>query len=97
MNPCNCGFHNDPTHDCGCSLAQIQQYIARISGPLIDRVDMHIDVPAVKYKELIANDPSENSATIREGVAARKLQQQRYASEKLQSSLSLGVSHRDDV
>ena len=78
--PCKCGFHNDPTHDCGCSPAQIQQYIARISGPLIDRVDIHIDVPAVKYRELIANDPSENSATIRERVAAaRKVQQQRYA------------------
>ena len=91
MNPCKCGFHNDPTHDCGCSPAQIQQYIARISGPLIDRVDIHIDVPAVKYRELIANDPSENSATIRERVAAaRKVQQQRYASEKLFSNAQMG-------
>jgi magnesium chelatase family protein len=89
--PCKCGFHNDPTHDCGCSPAQIQQYIARISGPLIDRVDIHIDVPAVKYQELIANDPSENSATIRQRVAAaRKVQQQRYASEKLFSNAQMG-------
>jgi magnesium chelatase family protein len=89
--PCKCGFHNDPTHDCGCSPAQIQQYIARISGPLIDRVDIHIDVPAVKYRELIANDTSENSATIRERVAAaRKVQQQRYANEKLFSNAQMG-------
>jgi magnesium chelatase family protein len=89
--PCKCGFHNDPTHDCGCSPAQIQQDISRISGPLVDRTDIYIDVPAVKYRELIANDPSKNSATIRERVAAaRKVQQQRYASEKLFSNAQMG-------
>jgi hypothetical protein len=84
-------FCYDPTHECGSSPARIQQYISRISGSLANRIDIHIDVPAVKYRELIANDPSENSATICERVAAaRKVQQQRYASEKLFSNAQMG-------
>ena len=52
MNPCPCGFWNDPTRDCRCSPIQIQRYVGRISGPLLDRIDIHIDVPAVKFREL---------------------------------------------
>lgn len=75
MNPCKCGHFNDPSHECQCSPAQIQQYISRISGPLIDRIDIHIDVPAVKYKELSSNELLEGSVAIRERVAtARRVQ-----------------------
>ena len=52
MNPCPCGFFGDPTRECHCSPPQIQRYVSKISGPLIDRIDIHIEVPAVKYKEL---------------------------------------------
>ena len=68
MNPCPCGFFGDPTRQCHCSPPQIQRYVSKISGPLIDRIDIHIEVPAVKYKELRGNGATEDSATIRERV-----------------------------
>jgi magnesium chelatase family protein len=52
MNPCPCGFFGDPMRDCQCSPPQIQRYVSKISGTLLDRIDIHIEVPAVKYKEL---------------------------------------------
>ncbi len=63
MNPCPCGFFNDHTRDCKCSPPQIQRYISKISGPLLDRIDIHIDVPAVKMRELFehANDAAADS------------------------------------
>ncbi len=63
MNPCNCGYHNDLTHECKCSPAQIQRYISKISGPLLDRIDIHIDVPAVKVQELCAQENGEAPLT----------------------------------
>ena len=58
MNPCPCGFHNDRSHECHCTPPMIQRYISKISGPLLDRIDIHIDVPAVNYKEMrSASDP----------------------------------------
>ncbi len=82
MNPCNCGYHNDLTHECKCSLARIQRYISKISGPLLDRIDIHIDVPAVKIQELSAKENSESSAEIRVRVIqARTIQLQRFAGE----------------
>jgi magnesium chelatase family protein len=84
MNPCNCGFHNDPTRECKCSPAQIQRYIAKISGPLLDRIDIHIDVPAVKVQELSAQEGGESSADIRARVVqARNIQLQRFAGESV--------------
>src|SRR6202051_509797 len=68
MNPCPCGFFGDPTRQCHCSPPQIQRYVSKISGPLIDRIDIHIEVPAVKYKELRGNGTTEESAAIRERV-----------------------------
>src|SRR6266498_2997985 len=68
MNPCPCGFHNDRTRDCQCTTPMIQRYVSKISGPLMDRIDIHIDVPAVNYKELRSNIQAEPSASIRERI-----------------------------
>ncbi len=59
MNPCPCGFFNDASRECKCSPVQIQCYVSKISGPLLDLIDIHIDVPAVKFKELASDTPVE--------------------------------------
>ena len=83
MNPCPCGFLGDVSRDCHCSPPQIQRYVSKISGPLLDRIDIHVEVPAVKYKELRAKGDIEASAAVRERVLrARDVQLQRYAGEK---------------
>ena len=85
MNPCPCGFWNDPVRECRCTPLQIQRYVGRISGPLLDRIDIHIDVPAVRFKELNASEQpeAESSALIRERVAgARDRQQERFRDEQ---------------
>ena len=80
MNPCPCGFHGDTTRECRCSPAMIQRYLAKVSGPLLDRIDMHIEVPAVPYKELRGKPDETGSAQIRERVeAARQKQRERGA------------------
>jgi magnesium chelatase family protein len=89
MNPCPCGFWNDPTRECRCSPMQIQRYVGRISGPLLDRIDIHVDVPAVKFRELRGDTlpEAESSATIRQRVImARERQHRRLASEKIFSN-----------
>jgi magnesium chelatase family protein len=83
MNPCPCGFFGDSTRECHCSPPQIQRYVSKISGPLIDRIDIHIEVPAVKYKELRGASATEDSASVRERVLrARKRQTDRFTGEK---------------
>jgi magnesium chelatase family protein len=83
MNPCPCGFFGDSTRECHCSPPQIQRYVSKISGPLLDRVDIHVEVPAVKYKELRGDGTSEESASVRGRVVrAREVQMERYRSEK---------------
>jgi magnesium chelatase family protein len=83
MNPCPCGYFGDPTRQCHCTPPMIQRYVSKISGPLLDRVDIQIEVPAVKYKELRAPAPSEDSASIRGRVMeARAKQAERYKAEK---------------
>jgi len=84
MNPCPCGFWNDPTRECRCSPLQIQRYVGRIPGPLLDRIDIHIDVPAVRFRELVGDTPfdAEDSATIRQRViAARERQRERLGGD----------------
>jgi magnesium chelatase family protein len=81
MNPCPCGFWNDPTRECRCTPPQIQRYVGRISGPLLDRIDIHIDVPAVRFKELSDKGApeGESSADIRARVLrARGRQRERF-------------------
>jgi len=83
MNPCPCGFFGDTTRECHCSPPQIQRYVSRISGPLLDRIDIHIEVPAVKYKELRGESSTEGSGAVRERVVgARQRQLERFAGEK---------------
>lgn len=83
MNPCPCGFFGDPTRECHCSPPQIQRYVSKISGPLLDRIDIHIEVPSVKYKELRGDAQIECSAAVRGRVLrAREIQMERYGSEK---------------
>jgi magnesium chelatase family protein len=90
MNPCACGFFNDPTRECKCTPLQIQRYVSKISGPLLDRIDIHIDVPAVKFRDLSSDTPAECSAAIRERVvAARHFQQERFKSEKIFSNAQM--------
>ena len=79
MNPCPCGYYTDPSKECTCSIPAIQRYLSRISGPLLDRIDIHIEVPAVKYKELSSKETGESSNNIRERVEkARRIQLQRF-------------------
>jgi magnesium chelatase family protein len=80
MNPCPCGYFNDRSRECHCTQPMIQRYVAKISGPLLDRIDIHIDVPAVNYKELRSAASPETSAHIRERVVrAREVQLLRFA------------------
>jgi len=83
MNPCPCGFFGDPMRECHCSPPQIQRYVSKISGPLLDRIDIHIEVPAVKYKELRGDPAIESSAVVRErAVRARAIQTERFKGDK---------------
>ena len=78
MNPCPCGFYGDSTRECRCTPAIIQRYLGKISGPLLDRIDIHVEVPAVPYKELRGDQKCESSADIRTRVeAAREIQRGR--------------------
>lgn len=80
MNPCPCGYHGDSQRECRCSPKQITSYRNRISGPLLDRIDIHIEVPSVNYNELSSMEPGEPSSAIRERVIrARKTQQERFS------------------
>ena len=79
MNPCPCGYFNDKSRECTCTLPMIQRYVAKISGPLLDRIDIHIEVPAVQYKELRGSAAVEGSAQIRARVmVSRERQRQRF-------------------
>ncbi|MCF8268148.1 MAG: YifB family Mg chelatase-like AAA ATPase [Ignavibacteriales bacterium] len=83
MNPCPCGFYTDPQKHCTCNTMQIQKYMSKISGPLLDRIDIHIEVPAVKYQDLSSVSSGEPSAQIRERVVkARDVQIKRFAGNK---------------
>lgn len=84
MNPCPCGFYNDPLKPCSCSPRLISKYLQRISGPLLDRIDIHIEVPRLKQDELTSKSPGESSAAIRSRVrTARNIQVQRFSGTKI--------------
>ncbi len=91
MNPCPCGYHGDPTHACTDSIRDIERYRSRISGPLLDRIDLHIDVPAVRYDELRGCEPGESSVDIRTRVdRARAIQGERFAGRGIYSNAQMG-------
>jgi len=94
MNPCPCGFLGDPKRECTCSALQIQRYRARISGPLLDRIDLHMDVPAVPYKDLAGISKGASSGEILERVmGARKVQQERFSRTKIFTNARMSSRH----
>lgn len=96
MNPCKCGYFGDPTHNCTCSMAQIHQYMHRISGPLLDRIDLHIEVAPVEYAHLAQTKPEETSASIKKRVnRARALQRARYQNEGIYCNAELSSAQLD--
>jgi magnesium chelatase family protein len=79
LNPCPCGYRNDPRRDCHCTIPQIERYMAKISGPLMDRIDIQIEVPAVPFRELSAKTSGTSSEQMRKTVvAAREIQRERF-------------------
>ncbi len=91
MNPCPCGYYGDPTHECTCSRGLIESYQKRISGPLMDRIDIHVEVPAVDYEKLSSVKLGEPSAAIRARVeAARERQQARFKGTGLHANADMG-------
>jgi magnesium chelatase family protein len=84
MNPCRCGYRGHPTHKCTCSDADVRKYIGKISGPLLDRIDIQIEVPSLTYSEISHNEkPEESSEKIRERVnKARKIAFERFKNDK---------------
>jgi magnesium chelatase family protein len=92
MNPCPCGFFTDMQHECTCSPITIQRYRSRISGPLLDRIDIHIEVPAVKYRELTDRGSGEPSTTIRARVNhARQRQLERFRETSFYCNAQMGA------
>jgi len=84
MNPCPCGYFTDPRRECRCTPNKIQRYISKISGPLLDRIDIHVEVPALSYNELISSRSGEPSSDISKRVqAVRQMQHKRYALEAI--------------
>jgi magnesium chelatase family protein len=83
MNPCPCGYYGDPTHTCVCSPGQIQRYMNKISGPLLDRIDIQVEITPVPFKDISQAREGEKSEVIRKRViAARKIQEERYKESK---------------
>ena len=105
MNPCPCGFHNHPEKECTCSGGMVQKYLNRISGPLLDRIDMHVEVVPVNYEKLAGTASAETSATIRERiVSARTVQTARYSASdgvycnaQMTSSMIRRYCHLDET
>lgn len=83
MNPCPCGYYNHPTKECACSQVQVQRYLSRISGPLLDRIDLQVEIMPVPFQDLREMQPGESSESIRARVIrAREIQATRFAGEK---------------
>ncbi len=84
MNPCPCGFYGDPLHECTCTQGNIDRYLGKISNPLLDRIDIHIEVLPVEYNDLKGNNEEEKSLSIRERVKkARNIQLNRYKDQNI--------------
>ncbi len=91
MNPCPCGHYGNPHHGCTCTIPQIQRYRSRVSGPLLDRIDIHIEVPAIRSREMMGGDGGEPSAGIRERVdRARAVQEERFEGRRTHANAGMG-------
>ncbi len=91
---CPCGYSTDPRHECRCTPHQIAQYRARISGPLLDRIDIHLEVPAIQYRELADKRPGTSSAELAKLVrVARSIQSERFSGRAIYANA--GMSNRD--
>jgi magnesium chelatase family protein len=91
-NPCPCGYRGDPTHECICSQMQVLNYNKKISGPLLDRVDLNIEVPKVKFEKLQAAEDAESSFEIKARVeAARRIQRLRFADSETKCNSEMGL------
>src|SRR5947207_14911458 len=89
---CPCGFFTDPQKECTCTPLQIQRYRSKISGPLLDRIDIQVEVPTLRYQELASKDAGEPSSTIRERVnATRTIQLQRFQKKNIHSNAQMGA------
>jgi magnesium chelatase family protein len=90
LNPCPCGYRTDPRRSCNCTPPQIERYMSRISGPLLDRIDIHIEVPAVPFNELTNGPPGTSSAQIREQVEqARSIQSRRFENSRTNTNAQM--------
>ena len=93
LNPCPCGYRNDPRRECHCTVPQIERYMAKISGPLLDRIDLHLEVPAVPFRELSSAAGGTSSEQMRgQVVAARERQRARFTGTKTRSNANM--AHR---
>jgi magnesium chelatase family protein len=94
MNPCPCGYSGDPVKPCTCAARSIQRYRSKISGPILDRIDLHIEVPSVKYEDLRSEGSSEKSEAVRGRVSrAREIQLKRFAGEGIYSNSQMKPKH----
>jgi magnesium chelatase family protein len=95
MNPCNCGFFGHPKKECRCTPAEIQRYLSKISGPLLDRIDIHVEVPSVSFQDMTREDDrAESSEIIRRRVLkAREIQRQRFKNEKVFTNSQMTTRH----
>jgi magnesium chelatase family protein len=92
LNPCPCGYRNDPRRECHCTVPQIERYMAKISGPLLDRIDLHIEVPAVPFKELSGARDGTTSAVMRDHVmSARAIQEARFLQSKTRRNAQMST------
>jgi magnesium chelatase family protein len=91
MNPCKCGWYGYDSQRCRCSEREVQRYLSRLSGPLLDRIDLQVDVPALNFQELSTRKPGESSAAIRARVEqAREIQRKRYAGSGVDCNAHMG-------
>ncbi|MBQ7128526.1 MAG: YifB family Mg chelatase-like AAA ATPase [Clostridia bacterium] len=94
MNPCPCGYFGHPKRKCTCSPVAVKNYLNKVSGPLLDRIDIQIEVPPVSYDELVSKKPSERSENIRERVQkARQIQRERFKDDKITCNAQMSTSH----
>ncbi len=90
MNPCPCGYYGSKDKECTCTIDQVNKYISKLSGPLIDRIDIHIEVQPVKFDDLSSNQEAESSEHIKQRVnKARKIQLERYKNDNIYSNSEL--------